>query len=444
MELLSICIPPYTDPAEYSLGRQPPPPPPPRARSPRPLSSSSWPLPVPWSSDDDPVYPPYTPYSPMDFGGMRSAPAPPAPSPRPLSSASVPRSSTAPTFPPYTGLWDFSNNRPAPSPSPLPVSSSSVPRSSTAPEPPTIPPYTPYTPMDFSLSRPPPAPTPSPRTLPSSSSVPRSSTAPTIPPYTGLWDFSTMRPPPAPTPSPLHLPSSSVPRWSPWLRNMDARERAHYAGQDMNLSPFSFDSPAFYSLLSSMPMPKRKRLCRNCAGQAQPTSPRNHRDAEQIRRQNDYLRKVRQTGDDRRWRSRGDQILRDDYVSRRKRWEEEQAKYDPYLFMAPEAEEQEVWQEYAEKALKAERERIDDILQHERQELDTLISRFEETRLEESSSTAMEQKEAQTTEEYGSDDEDFVLLCREALLETETRDSGTNDTQEAMPGSTQDVDMSSG
>lgn len=88
---------------------------------------------------------------------------------------------------------------------------------------------------------------------------------------------------------------------------------------------------------------------------------------------------------------------------------------------------------------------MDDILQREGQELDTLISRLEEiTRLEESGSTTMEQEEAQTTEDYGSDDEDYIWLCTAALSEMEARDAVADSTQEATPGSFHDMDMSSG
>lgn len=84
---------------------------------------------------------------------------------------------------------------------------------------------------------------------------------------------------------------------------------------------------------------------------------------------------------------------------------------------------------------------MDDILQHEDQELDTLISG-----LEESSSTTMEQKGTETTEDYGSDDEEYVSLCMEAVSAIEAKSTAVSvgDTQEATSENFQDMDMSSG
>lgn len=48
---------------------------------------------------------------------------------------------------------------------------------------------------------------------------------------------------------------------------------------------------------------------RNTRGQAVPLCER--KDADKNRRRNDFLRKVREAGDDQRWRSRGDQVWRE-------------------------------------------------------------------------------------------------------------------------------------
>ena len=82
---------------------------------------------------------------------------------------------------------------------------------------------------------------------------------------------------------------------------------------------------------------------------------------------------------------------------------------------------------------------MDDILQHEDKELDTLISQ-----LEESSPTAMEATETETMESYGSDDEEYVWLCIEAVSAIEAKDAVTENTQEATSEYFQDMDMSSG
>lgn len=124
--------------------------------------------------------------------------------------------------------------------------------------------------------------------------------------------------------------------------------------------------------------------------------------------------------------------------------------------MVPEAEEKEVGQERWSRVVGegfgsfaiprtpvnyslVDMEIMDDILQHEGQQLASLISR-----LEESSSTAMEQEETETTENYGTDDEEYVSLCMEAVSAIEARDTVTDDTQEASSGYFQDMDMSSG
>lgn len=67
---------------------------------------------------------------------------------------------------------------------------------------------------------------------------------------------------------------------------------------------------------STKPTPRVSRYSRN-RGQA--VSPRQHLDAEQDRRRNDFLRKVRQAGDDQKWRSRGDQVCGESYIVCEKR-----------------------------------------------------------------------------------------------------------------------------
>ncbi|MCJ1428128.1 hypothetical protein MMC29_006036 [Sticta canariensis] len=174
----------------------------------------------------------------------------------------------------------------------------------------------------------------------------------------------------------------------------------------------------------------------------QAISPLQHIFAEQDRRRKDFLRKAQQARDDKKWRSRGDQILREDYVSRRKEWEQEQAKSVPEIPMAPEDEEKEFRQEsWSKVAGEGGMEPIDDILQHEGQELDMLISRLEKL-----SSTVMERKETETVENenYGSDDEEYLRLCVEAVSAIEARDGVCGDTQEVTAECVQDMDVSSG
>ena len=86
-------------------------------------------------------------------------------------------------------------------------------------------------------------------------------------------------------------------------------------------------------------------------------------------------------------------------------------------------------------------EPIDDILQHEGQELDMLISRLEKL-----SSTVMERKETETAENenYGSDDEEYLRLCVEAVSAIEARDGVSGNTQEVPAEYVQDMDVSSG
>lgn len=80
---------------------------------------------------------------------------------------------------------------------------------------------------------------------------------------------------------------------------------------------------------------------------------------------------------------------------------------------------------------------MDDILQHEDNELDKLISQ-----LEESSPTAMEATETETMENYGSDDEEYVWLCIEAVSAIEAKDAVTENTQKATLEYFQVMDMS--
>ncbi|KAF1988116.1 hypothetical protein K402DRAFT_453278 [Aulographum hederae CBS 113979] len=65
------------------------------------------------------------------------------------------------------------------------------------------------------------------------------------------------------------------------------------------------------------------------------------RDETRERRRNMFMKKVQQGREDSRWASRGDQILRSDYVQQLRRWEAEQDQRAPSFFEPPEEDEDE-------------------------------------------------------------------------------------------------------
>ncbi len=191
------------------------------------------------------------------------------------------------------------------------------------------------------------------------------------------------------------------------------------------------------------------------------------RGAEQDRRRQVFLTKVKQSGEDRRWDSRADQvphtlhvryrglmvrkqILRNDFLSRKKQWEIEQARSAPPGPVAPEDEEMEVGIEPGSRpgdALVLHTTRsavsrgilgagtVDKVLSQAEEELEALISLVEEA-------ARPTDDQGILLNEYGSEDEDYDGLFMRLVSEVEGGDELTNVFSAPMRDPGQEMDTS--
>lgn len=150
------------------------------------------------------------------------------------------------------------------------------------------------------------------------------------------------------------------------------------------------------------------------------------RDAVKERRRDLFLRKVQDDRDDRRWASRGDQILRLDFMSRQKRWEAAKAHQAPsldvdlddYVMDTLSSNRRETaWSQTSQATFTETHmnpEEVDMILEQENRDLDALISLMNENQANEDS----------LLQHYGSD-EDYDSFFREYLATLDDEQSST-------------------
>ncbi|KAL9001196.1 MAG: hypothetical protein Q9169_000380 [Polycauliona sp. 2 TL-2023] len=95
---------------------------------------------------------------------------------------------------------------------------------------------------------------------------------------------------------------------------------------------------------------------------------------QQEQRRRKFLHKVRQKGEDKKWDHRGQQILREDFLASERHWMESQYRSAPPPLTCPEDD------ELKDTTLDHEHddEMIDQVLSQENQDVDALISLFEE------------------------------------------------------------------
>ncbi|KAF2491086.1 hypothetical protein BU16DRAFT_493850 [Lophium mytilinum] len=147
------------------------------------------------------------------------------------------------------------------------------------------------------------------------------------------------------------------------------------------------------------------------------------RDAVKERRRDMFFKKVQQDRDDRRWASRGEQILRLDFVAEQKRWEAEKAKeapnaerdLDDYVSsgwnsgqQTKRSQQQQDADTYVENYREEE---ADHILEQENRELDALVSSLDESYPEQDD----------IPQGFGSDDEDYDALFMDLLSSQENQ-----------------------
>ncbi|MCJ1414687.1 hypothetical protein MMC32_001014 [Xylographa parallela] len=156
-----------------------------------------------------------------------------------------------------------------------------------------------------------------------------------------------------------------------------------------------------------------------------------NRDTESVKRRDQFFKKVRQNGEERRWEVRGEQNLRTDFLSRQKQWEEEQARRARELAAGPEDEDIEPRdapdssQGPCKVLLKLEErfltkcidvDLVEQFLSQEDQELEATISMLDNERQNESAQTAMT--------DYGSEDEEYDRYFMDIVQQVEQKVAG--------------------
>ncbi|KAF2809671.1 uncharacterized protein BDZ99DRAFT_463445 [Mytilinidion resinicola] len=153
------------------------------------------------------------------------------------------------------------------------------------------------------------------------------------------------------------------------------------------------------------------------------------RDAVKERRRDMFFKKVQQDRDDRRWASRGEQLLRLDFVAEQKRWEAEKAKEAPNAERDLDDYVSSGWNSGRHTSRSQQRqdadanvenypaEEADHILEQENRELDALISSLNESHPDQDD----------IPQGFGSDDDDYDALFMDLLgsQEKQQQNSGS-------------------
>ncbi|KAM0803276.1 hypothetical protein BDR22DRAFT_61496 [Usnea florida] len=154
---------------------------------------------------------------------------------------------------------------------------------------------------------------------------------------------------------------------------------------------------------------------------------------EQDRRRQKFLKKVRQVSDDKKWESRSAQILRNDFFSRQKEWEDDQARSAPEDPQILDDDEQEVGS-----ISTGEVEMVDQILLQENREFEALVASMQDHAEEE------DQSQQDTFSHYGSDEDEYDQLFIEVMSRQRSTEEGADAGGESATEQDQDMDMSMG
>ncbi|KAL8752033.1 MAG: hypothetical protein Q9199_006019 [Rusavskia elegans] len=125
-------------------------------------------------------------------------------------------------------------------------------------------------------------------------------------------------------------------------------------------------------------------------------------------RRRTFLEKVRRKGEDKKWDIRGEQILREDFLTIERRWIESQNLSAPPPLIYP--EDDDMKDTISDKEHQADG-MIDQVLSLENEEVDALVSLFEEH-----SDGARDQIDKRV--DYGSDDEKYDSIFLDLLSST--------------------------
>ncbi|CAD6584413.1 MAG: hypothetical protein ASARMPRED_001755 [Alectoria sarmentosa] len=153
---------------------------------------------------------------------------------------------------------------------------------------------------------------------------------------------------------------------------------------------------------------------------------------EEDRKRQVFLKKVRQASDDKKWETRSEQILRKDFIARQKEWELDQARSAPEFPQALDDDEHE-----AESNLK-EVEMADQILSHENQEFEALVSSMQVN------ADQGDHHQQKTMSDYGSDEEEYDRLFMEVISRQGSAKRSTETAGDSAPERDQEMDFSMG
>ncbi|SLM40919.1 hypothetical protein LPUS_11775 [Lasallia pustulata] len=138
------------------------------------------------------------------------------------------------------------------------------------------------------------------------------------------------------------------------------------------------------------------------------------KDTEPARRRDLFLKRVKQSGDDRRWESRAEQILRRDFLAQQRDWEADLARSAPNAPAASDDEDMDMEKAATLGQAQSADNLMEEVLSREEQELEALIS------LMERDDRAAKDREGATAD-YGSEEEDYDRLFMEVFERPERR-----------------------
>ncbi|KAK4496550.1 hypothetical protein PRZ48_012530 [Zasmidium cellare] len=185
--------------------------------------------------------------------------------------------------------------------------------------------------------------------------------------------------------------------------------------QEQTKPQFTFSSNTTSTQASKVPFSQRsiKR------------APAPRQDELKDRRRNAFLRKVQNDRDERRYESRGEDIMRLEFVRRRREYEDELARNAP----SPSAEEEEAelpgWGSMDVSSQVVPEEEVEEFVRDEEEEMRALLENFPDEEME----------EMEGNENLWSDDADYDALFSE-VLRSEEQGAGGGD------GAGEEMDMS--
>lgn len=153
---------------------------------------------------------------------------------------------------------------------------------------------------------------------------------------------------------------------------------------------------------------------------------------EQDRRRQVFLKKVRQVSDDKKWESRSEQILRKDFLSRKKEWELDQARSAPEVPQVIDDERE------AESNSIEEVEMVDQFLSQENQAFEALVSSMQDSADQE------DHHQQKTMSDYGSDEEEYDQLFKEIMSGQGSAERSTDTVDDDATEQDQEMDISLG